>query len=791
MIKIKTAEDTLAKITGAYIKTDKNTLAKVIKAYQVYNNAGVKDLRKIFDTIWCEECGANVAYEYLGYAEPGCDYNGYWEYLCTNGHSIYKDNEDTAYGHDFGSGNDKEYCQNGCGTRNNNYEEPCTHPNKVIVNYQAPTCVAAGNNEYEYCPDCTYKSLEDEKISIPATGIHNFEDGYCTYDCGTVDPDYEPPCEHPDEKLSYSTYWDDLYGPMHKAICSCGYEEANYTTCSLKNYQPVGSDNVCYTYTCKDCNTTWEYGHNIQSEEAKEATCTESGHNAYEYCTDCNYSTYEEIPASHDKYYDEPENTCKGGWAVELCHKCDWVGEKVWRDPTAEHTSGEPVIENEVAATCTDEGSYYKVVYCTECGEELTTEFVTTDALGHTEAINDAVEPSCTRIGWTEGKYCSVCNEVLVEQREVSMTDHNYQFTEHKATCTDGGYTDWYCTNFESTGTVEGSETPPNGHTYESVVTNPTCTDGGYTTHTCHCGDSYISDQTPAHGHFGERVPGSDPTCTAPGYTDGYQCTICNNWLEKQQIIRPLGHDWELFQGDDYEYNVCTRCGEKEECLIEGTLITMADGTQKPIEEVKSGDLIKSYDPNTNTACDAVVINSSCTGRHTNYITYNMSNDESLTVFGGEGYYDSEEHRIKNLKLYDESSTLQTINNEKITITSAVPAVFAQTKKHYLLLPSNNLYYANNILMGHNPKLKLTKLGKEVQTLPANVQDILIADTETVKKLESKIQEAQGCSDWWITSQNLFVEEKSKMFEECCKRDNEHFELIKIELANKDTEISE
>ena len=58
------------------------------------------------------------------------------------------------------------------------------------------------------------------------------------------------------------------------------------------------------------------------------------------------------------------------------------------------HTPGEAVRENVVAATCTTEGSYDSVVYCTECGEELSREAVTVDALGH-----DFQDGVCTRCG--------------------------------------------------------------------------------------------------------------------------------------------------------------------------------------------------------------------------------------------------------------------------------------------------------------------------------------------------------------------------------------------------------
>lgn len=48
------------------------------------------------------------------------------------------------------------------------------------------------------------------------------------------------------------------------------------------------------------------------------------------------------------------------------------------------------------------------------------------DALGHTEVIDEAVAPTCTETGITEGKHCSVCNEVLVAQTEAPALGHNY-----------------------------------------------------------------------------------------------------------------------------------------------------------------------------------------------------------------------------------------------------------------------------------------------------------------------------------------------------------------------------
>ncbi len=53
-----------------------------------------------------------------------------------------------------------------------------------------------------------------------------------------------------------------------------------------------------------------------------------------------------------------------------------------------DHVAGEPVKENEKAATCEESGSYDNVVYCKECGEVISRETVTVPALGHNYKFN-------------------------------------------------------------------------------------------------------------------------------------------------------------------------------------------------------------------------------------------------------------------------------------------------------------------------------------------------------------------------------------------------------------------
>jgi hypothetical protein len=74
-------------------------------------------------------------------------------------------------------------------------------------------------------------------------------------------------------------------------------------------------------------------GHSVVAVEAKAPTCTEVGHEAYEYCTECDYSTYVEIPAAH--------------------------------------TPGKAVVENIVNGSGSKLPTYDAVTYCTACGAEI------------------------------------------------------------------------------------------------------------------------------------------------------------------------------------------------------------------------------------------------------------------------------------------------------------------------------------------------------------------------------------------------------------------------------------
>ena len=109
---------------------------------------------------------------------------------------------------------------------------------------------------------------------------------------------------------------------------------------------------------------------------------------------------------------------------------------------THDHVAAEAVKENEVAATCTKEGSFDEVVYCSECKTEISREQMSIDKLPHTEEVIKEVAATCTEKGLTEGKKCSVCGEILEAQEELPALGHDWKVVpEVISTCTKKGST--------------------------------------------------------------------------------------------------------------------------------------------------------------------------------------------------------------------------------------------------------------------------------------------------------------------------------------------------------------
>ncbi len=98
---------------------------------------------------------------------------------------------------------------------------------------------------------------------------------------------------------------------------------------------------------------------------------------------------------------------------------------------------------------------------------------------GHDEVVDEAVEPTCTETGLTEGSHCSVCGEVFVEQEVIPAIGHDHKYeTTKEPDCTEKGEFRKYCANC---GEEEFGEIEALGHDWSGwkEIVNATYVRGG------------------------------------------------------------------------------------------------------------------------------------------------------------------------------------------------------------------------------------------------------------------------------------------------------------------------
>ena len=216
-----------------------------------------------------------------------------------------------------------------------------------------------------------------------------------------------------------------------------------------------------------------------------------------------------------------------------------------------------------VAATCTKDG-LTKGSHCSVCGEILEEQKVV-PATGHKEVKDAAVAAGCETEGLTEGSHCSKCGEVFVKQEKTPATGHAAQaFAEVASSCVTAGRAGG--TKCATCGKIlsGGEALPLAGHTLKDVPEEPaSCTHGGTSAGkictTCNQKIEGFVAIGPTPHQFRD-IPAKKATCTADGNEAGRECTVCG-YKEGGAVI-PGGHDWRYVEahGDVAAYRYCNTC---------------------------------------------------------------------------------------------------------------------------------------------------------------------------------------------------------------------------------------
>lgn len=269
----------------------------------------------------------------------------------------------------------------------------------VRENEQGTSCTESGSyEEVIYCSVCG-KELSRETITVEVLG-HNF---------GEWEVTTEPTCTDEGFEVRHCSRCDET---ETKIIPATGH--------NLFKVEKVEPDcenkGVIGHYECFACGKLFEdadgnkeitaestviaaLGHDIEIVNSIPATCTETGIKEHWHCLRCG------------KLFSDGIGT-----------------EEISSDeiiiPANGHTTGETTHENEVYATCTEEGSYDEVVRCTVCNEVLSSEHIIVEALRHNwgETVQSQA-PTCTENGIGE-RECLRCHEH--ETVEIPALGHDF-----------------------------------------------------------------------------------------------------------------------------------------------------------------------------------------------------------------------------------------------------------------------------------------------------------------------------------------------------------------------------
>ena len=143
--------------------------------------------------------------------------------------------------------------------------------------------------------------------------------------------------------------------------------------------------------------------------------------------------------------------------------------------------------------------------------------------IGHIEVIDEAVAPTCTETGLTEGSHCLSCGKVIVAQKLVDALDHIWAPSIAIApTCTESGLTEGLSCAICREILEEQQVLPALGHNYENGV----CTNCGDKTFTEGLVFTLINNDTE---YEVSGYTGSDADVVIPSTYNGKPCRKCSN----------------------------------------------------------------------------------------------------------------------------------------------------------------------------------------------------------------------------------------------------------------------
>ena len=418
------------------------------------------------------------------------------------------------------------------------------------------TCTEDGNKAYWICSACE-KWFSDENGTTEITNkdsVVKKATGHTPSAAWSYDSDYHwHICTTCNAVLDKAAHSGGTATCSAQATCeACGQK---YGATTEHDYQ-WNHDAAQHWKECSACSaidpanpkTNHNFGEWVTE---KEATCTETG-TQKRTCADCGYSETAEIAmiAHTLTHHEAVTPTCTTTGSIEYW-ECSACGKK-FSDadcttevtdvtlPMAAHTLTKTGAK---AATCTEAGNaeYWTCSVCkklfsdSEGKNEITAASVVIPATGHT-----ADDSGWNSNGTNHWHVCATCKEKFDEAAHTggtatcsskavcdvckaeygTTTAHTFiskhDDTQHWKECSICGAID-----------LENSKT---NHTFGEweTVTDSTCTATGTKKHTCTGCDYSETGVIEKKAHTTEHHDRVDPTCTATGSIEYWQCSVCS-----------------------------------------------------------------------------------------------------------------------------------------------------------------------------------------------------------------------------------------------------------------------
>lgn len=197
--------------------------------------------------------------------------------------------------------------------------------------------------------------------------------------------------------IAYSNTDSEIRGTEHSFTHYTSNDDA---TCTADGTKTAQCDYCDETNTVADVGSTRE--HNCEHHEAKAATCTEIGWEAYDTCKDCDYTTYVETPAKGHSYVPHVEvpatHKADGIAGHFTCENCKKLFNKNKNEVTAENLVIAKLSHSFSGEWKSDEANHW---HACSCGEK-------SSLLAHTFAWVTDKEATKTAAGSKHEK-CTVC----------------------------------------------------------------------------------------------------------------------------------------------------------------------------------------------------------------------------------------------------------------------------------------------------------------------------------------------------------------------------------------------